>query len=91
VVGLAGAFTSAKTYALIIDPNIFDCAGNSLSPVSKDGKIHPALNYELCLLSFTNTIWRMNTNGIDLGTAWRSDPAYDDRNWPTGVGAFDGF
>lgn len=32
-----------------------------------------------------NHVWRYNTNGVDLGTAWRN-VGYDDSSWPSGPG-----
>ena len=35
------------------------------------------------------TLWRYNTNGIDLGNAWRT-AFHDDSTWPLGAALFDG-
>lgn len=32
-----------------------------------------------------NQVWRYNTNGVDLGTAWKEE-TYDDAAWPAGEG-----
>src|SRR5207253_2481951 len=41
------------------------------------------------LVSLTNTDWRVNASGTDLGTAWR-EVAYDDASagWTNGLGLF---
>lgn len=38
------------------------------------------------LVAMTNT-WRCSTNGVNLGSAWRS-PGYDDSAWPSGRALF---
>jgi hypothetical protein len=39
------------------------------------------------VLIATNSFWKYNDNGVDLGTAWRS-PTYDDSAWPVGQAEF---
>jgi len=42
------------------------------------------------LISFTNTVWRYNDSGTDLGTAWRAStyPSENQSPWRTGRGFF---
>src|SRR4026207_1320820 len=35
------------------------------------------------LIGLTNSIWRYDQSGVDLGTAWRSTN-YNDSSWPQG-------
>jgi hypothetical protein len=88
---LGAPITAAKNYELVIGPNVSDCAGNGITPLGGDNQAHVPVKYELCLLSMTNTQWRIMTNGVDQGTDWRrDDQGFDDSGWPTGIGAFDG-
>ncbi|HEU0010932.1 MAG TPA: immunoglobulin domain-containing protein, partial [Verrucomicrobiae bacterium] len=49
----------------------------------------PAQN-QLTLIDITNTVWRFNDSGTNLGTAWRaaSYPAETNSGWSTGTGLF---
>jgi hypothetical protein len=70
------------SYTLTVN-NVKDAAGNSIEPNTQI-----LIATEDTLLAFTN-VWRIETNGIDLGTAWR-DVSYNDGFWATGAGAMDG-
>lgn len=45
---------------------------------------------EVGLLAFTNTAWRYNHEGIDLGNDWFAELEYDDSSWSNGISVFDG-
>ena len=71
-------------YVASADSNaVFDKAGNG----STAGTVPLAL--EVFLVSFTNTVWRYNTDGFDLGIDF-ADPGFDDSTWPEGPGILDG-
>jgi hypothetical protein len=56
---------------------------NSLTSSVATLTVHPDLTWTL--LSLTNTPWRYNQTGANLGSAWK-EPAYDDSLWPIGRG-----
>ena len=76
------ARVSGTSYTLSVT-NVMDAAGNTIAPNTKT-----LIATEDTLLAFTN-VWRLETNGIDQGTEWRSMP-YNDSGWATGAGCFDG-
>jgi hypothetical protein len=84
ILTLNGPVQAAKNYELRITSAVKDCPGNGITTGA-----HIPLNYELCLLSFVGATWKMETNGVDLGTDWRSDPSYDDSAWAVGQSVFD--
>ena len=63
--------------------NVRDTSGNVIAPNTQI-----LIATEDNLLFMTNK-WRIETNGVDLGTAWRA-PDYNDNSWAQGSGAFDG-
>jgi hypothetical protein len=65
-------------YDLSIDPSVSDPHGNPLAHTTVP------LAIEVPLLSFQDTLWKYNHEGVDLGTAWRGK-AYDDSSWSNGI------
>jgi len=79
--------TPNANYELVLDPNISDCSGNSLG---NGEQTTVPLKYEVHLISFENSAWKYNHEGLDLGVDWRADLGYDDSTWSNGISVFDG-
>ena len=72
-------------YSATVDANaVYDMSGNGLAA----GTI--ALSAEVALLSFSDTPWKYNADGQNLGIDWFADPGYDDSGWADGFSVFDG-
>jgi hypothetical protein len=75
---------SGHRYSLRLEFELKDLYNNTLfAPVSV-----PIALFQTPLIALTNTAWRYDQSGIDLGTNWFA-PEYDDTNWSTGFGPFD--
>ena len=70
----------------IADLSISDsCAGNAMGETNV-----PLSTYGAAAIVLDGThIWKYNTNGTDLGTAWTA-PGYNDSAFASGAGTFDG-
>jgi len=90
-VGFDQARTADANYQFLVDPTLFDCSQANIitGPLNVDGQVIGPLNYELALLSIENTAWKYNHEGVDLGSAWHLNPAYNDSSWSNGVSVFD--
>jgi hypothetical protein len=62
---------------------ISNCAGEVTSSSAYVGVADPAY----VLAGLTNHVWKYNSSGADLGTAWK-ETNYDDSTWPVGQGVF---
>src|SRR5262245_51405095 len=52
------------------------------------GSVPAALAQPTTVLDLTNSVWRYNDSGQDLGTAWRNRNYSGENGWPSGVGLF---
>src|SRR5438874_653009 len=85
--------TADANYELLVDPAILDCSQRNVvtGPLDPNtSQVIASLQYEVSLLSFENTAWKYNHEGVDLGIDWRLDLAYDDSAWSNGLSVFDG-
>ena len=73
---------------IVVVNNVTDTAGVP-NPILPNSRVTLGVqNYPLVALDAT-TLWRYNTNNIDLSNAWRT-VTYDDSAWPLGAALFDG-
>src|SRR6266850_890816 len=71
-------------YSLTVDPNaVYDVNANPTL-----GSTIP-LSVQVELLSFTNSLWKYYTEGVDLAPEWRTDLAYDETGWLESRSVFD--
>lgn len=76
--------TEGHRYSLRLEFELKDRYNNALvGPVSFPVALFPSE-----LISQTNTAWRYDQSGVDLGTNWFARD-YDDTQWTTGFGPFD--
>ena len=69
---------SGTGYSVIVSNSL-----NSVTSRVATLTVFPDLSWTL--VSLTNTVWRYNESGTDLGTVWK-EPGYDDTAWPQGRG-----
>ena len=69
---------SGNGYSVIVSNSL-----NSLTSRVATLTVFP--DFSWTLVSLTNTVWRYDQSGADLGMAWK-EPGYDDTAWPSGRG-----
>ena len=78
--------TFTKTNVAPADSGIyFAVASNCSGSTASSNAVVSIAAPPYALLGLTNTVWRYNESGLDLGTAWRL-PNYNDSGWPAGRG-----
>jgi len=88
--GFDNPLTAYSNYQLLIDPNVTDCSHNAVvGPRNADLQVVVSPQYQLHLLSFDNTEWKYNHEGVELGAPDWHGLGYEDANWSNNVSVFD--